>query len=128
MRQEGSFAKNGITCDRLSARRAITSPLRLTACTWKTFLARSRPTVVISIVVAPSSCCVTAPLWRCDAESGSHPPHLVLSAASSTANGEDGREVAGPAGSGRKHNVCVRTGWRQADADLGTSLGKSDAM
>ena len=29
---------------------------------------------MISIVVAPSSCCVTAPLWRCDAGSGSiHP-------------------------------------------------------
>ena len=34
---------------------------------------------MISIVVAPSSCCVTAPLWRCDAGSGSHPPHLLLS-------------------------------------------------
>src|SRR5829696_2203327 len=79
MRQDGSFAKNGITCARLSARRTITSPLRLTGCTWKTFLARSMPTVVISIVVAPSSCCVTAPLWRCDAGSGSHPPHLLLS-------------------------------------------------
>src|SRR5215207_8910461 len=57
---------------------------------------------VISIVVAPSSCCVTAPLWRCDAESGSHPPHLVWSAASSNANGEDGREAEGAilAGSG----------------------------
>jgi hypothetical protein len=49
---------------------------------------------VISIV-APSSCCVTAPLWRCDAESGSHPPHLVWGAASSNANGDDGREAAG---------------------------------
>src|SRR5215203_242755 len=77
MRQDGSFAKNGITCARLSARRTITSPLRLTACTWKTFLARSMPTVVISIVVAPSSWCVTAPPWRCNAGSGSHPPHLL---------------------------------------------------
>src|SRR4051812_13854090 len=33
--------------------------------------------VVISIVVAPSLCCVTAPLWRGDAGSGSHPPHLL---------------------------------------------------
>src|SRR5829696_4510299 len=45
MRQDGSFAKNGITCARLSARRTITSPVRLRACTWKTFLARSMPTV-----------------------------------------------------------------------------------
>jgi hypothetical protein len=58
-------------------------------------LARSRPTVVISMVVAPSSCCVTAPLWRCDAESGSHPPHLVWSAASTNANGENG-PLSGP--------------------------------
>src|SRR3954465_12775629 len=78
IRQRGSLAKNWITCARLSDRRTTTSPVLLIACTWKMFLARSRPTVVISIVVAPRSCCVTAPPWRCAAGSGSHPPPLLL--------------------------------------------------
>jgi hypothetical protein len=48
---------------------------------------------VISIVVAPSSCCVTAPPWRCDAGSGSHPPHLLSGNAETGPYGRNGRSV-----------------------------------
>src|SRR5215212_5888467 len=49
--------------------------------------------VVISIVVAPSLCCVTAPLWRCNAGSGSHPPHLISGNTVVPGNDLHGREA-----------------------------------
>lgn len=74
-----NFVKKGMTWLRRSVRRNTATPASSTPCTWKKFLARSRPIVVISM--ADGSHCswlLTAiTLWRFDAVSGSHPPHLL---------------------------------------------------
>src|SRR5580704_2802756 len=79
-RQAGNLAKNPSICDRRSDLRTITWPVASTPWTWKTFLAKSRPIVVICIAdgshFARERLMAFTP-WHLDAVSGSHPPHLL---------------------------------------------------
>src|SRR5580704_5630486 len=80
-RQAGNLAKNPSICDRRSDLRTITWPVASTPWTWKTFLAKSRPIVVICIAdgshFARERLMAFTP-WHLDAVSGSHPPHLLF--------------------------------------------------
>src|SRR5580704_17750988 len=80
-RQAGNLAKNPSICDRRSDLRTITWPVASTPWTWKTFLAKSRPIVVICIAdgshFARERLMAFTP-WHLDAVSGSHPPHLLM--------------------------------------------------
>src|SRR5580704_8355413 len=80
-RQAGNLAKNPSICDRRSDLRTITWPVASTPWTWKTFLAKSRPIVVICIAdgshFARERLMAFTP-WHLDAVSGSHPPHLLI--------------------------------------------------
>src|SRR4029077_18587932 len=79
-RQGGNLEKNGSICDRRSDLRTTTWPLASTPWTWKTFLAKSRPIVVICIADGSHFArerLMAFTLWHPDAVSGSHPPHLL---------------------------------------------------
>ena len=83
-RQGGSLAKKASTSARPSLRRTTARPPASTPCTWKTRLARSRPTVVISMadgsfqLVAPTAAslahrCRSGAVHRISLGHGSHP-------------------------------------------------------
>src|SRR6516162_4841195 len=74
----GRALKNASTSDRCSFRRNTTLPAASTPCSWKTRLAMSKPTVVISMVDGSfSSLDSTARAWHSDAVRG-RPPHQIL--------------------------------------------------
>src|SRR6516225_8141699 len=71
--------KNASTSGRCSFRRNTALPAASTPCSWKTRLAMSKPTVVISMVDGSfSSLHSTARAWHIDAVRG-RPPHQILS-------------------------------------------------
>src|SRR5215471_2146530 len=77
-KQGGRALKNASTSDRCSFRRNTVLPAASTPCSWKTRLAISKPTVVISIVDGSfSSLHSTARAWHIDAVRG-RPPHQIL--------------------------------------------------
>src|SRR5215472_6260739 len=78
-KQGGRALKNASTSDRCSFRRNTALPAASTPCSWKTRLAMSKPTVVISMVDG-SFCSLhsTARAWHIDAVRG-RPPHQILS-------------------------------------------------
>src|SRR5215472_371725 len=79
-KQGGRALKNASTSDRCSFRRNTALPAASTPCSWKTRLAMSKPTVVISMVDGSfSSLHSTARAWHIDAVRG-RPPHQILSA------------------------------------------------
>src|SRR5215467_3522808 len=78
-KQGGRALKNASTSDRCSFRRNTALPAASTPCSWKTRLAMSKPTVVISMVDGSfSSLHSTARAWHIDAVRG-RPPHQILS-------------------------------------------------
>src|SRR6516162_9213676 len=78
-KQGGRALKNASTSDRCSFRRKTALPAASTPCSWKTRLAMSKPTVVISIVDGSfNSLLLTARAWHIDAVRG-RPPHQILS-------------------------------------------------
>src|SRR5215470_15707473 len=77
-KQGGRALKNASTSDRCSFRRNTALPAASTPCSWKTRLAMSKPTVVISIVDGSfSSLHSTARAWHSDAVRG-RPPHQIF--------------------------------------------------
>src|ERR1700745_2784324 len=78
-KQGGKALKNASTSDRCSFRRNTALPAAATPCSWKTRLAMSKPTVVISMVDGSfSSLHSTARAWHIDAVRG-RPPHQICS-------------------------------------------------
>src|SRR5262249_55706574 len=76
-KQGGRSLKNASTSDRCSFRRNTALPAASTPCSWKTRLAMSKPTVVISMVDGSfSSLHSTARAWHSDAVRG-RPPHQI---------------------------------------------------
>src|SRR6516225_7561800 len=77
-KQGGRALKNASTSDRCSFRHNTALPAASTPCSWKTRLAMSKPTVVISIVDGSfNSLLLTARAWHIDAVRG-RPPHQIL--------------------------------------------------
>src|SRR5215469_15331955 len=77
-KQGGRALKNASTSDRCSFRRNTALPAASIPCSWKTRLAMSKPTVVISMVDGSfSSLHSTARAWHIDAVRG-RPPHQIL--------------------------------------------------
>src|SRR6516162_2409480 len=77
-KQDGRALKNASTSDRCNFRRNTALPAASTPCSWKTRLAMSKPTVVISIVDGSfSSLHSTARAWHIDAVRG-RPPHQIF--------------------------------------------------
>src|SRR6516225_10689097 len=77
-KQGGRALKNASTSDRCSFRRNTALPAASTPCSWKTRLAMSKPTVVISMVDGSfSSLHPTARAWHIDAVRG-RPPHQIF--------------------------------------------------
>src|SRR6476646_3853909 len=75
-RHGGSLPKNSITWPRLNCFLSTGLSEASTPCTWKTFLARSIPIVLICMWTAPScDSSLTITLWHIDAGSGRRPPH-----------------------------------------------------
>jgi hypothetical protein len=66
MRQRGNLSNSGSTCERRSFFVITTLPAASTPCTWNTFLARSIPSVVTCMWMAPS----------CDSSDDDHPMAL----------------------------------------------------
>src|ERR1700741_4290180 len=89
-KQGGKALKNASTSDRCSFRRNTALPAASTPCSWKTRLAMSKPTVVISIVDG-SFCSLhsTARAWHIDAVRG-RPPHQISSASAAARTGDAG--------------------------------------
>src|ERR1700758_4839982 len=84
-KQGGKALKNASTSDRCSFRRNTALPAASAACSWKTRLAMSKPTVVIFMVDGSfSSLHSTARAWHIDAVRG-RPPHQILSTSVSPA-------------------------------------------
>src|SRR5215471_2753385 len=76
-KQGGRALKNASTSDRCSFRRNTALPAASIPCSWKTRLAMSKPTVVISMVDGSfSSLHSTARAWHIDAVRG-RPPHQI---------------------------------------------------
>src|SRR5215469_5878730 len=76
-KQGGRALKNASTSDRCSFRCNTALPAASTPCSWKTRLAMSKPTVVISMVDGSfSSLHSTARAWHIDAVRG-RPPHQI---------------------------------------------------
>src|SRR6516165_2745210 len=76
-KQGGRALKNASTSDRCSFRHNTALPAASTPCSWKTRLAMSKPTVVISIVDGSfNSLLLTARAWHIDAVRG-RPPHQM---------------------------------------------------
>src|SRR6476659_1670897 len=79
-RHGGSLPKNSITWPRLNCFLSTGLSEASTPCTWKTFLARSIPIVLICMWTAPScDSSLTITLWHIDAGSGRRPPHQARS-------------------------------------------------
>src|SRR3974390_1838726 len=79
-KQGGRALKNASTSDRCSFHRNTALPAASTAWSWRTRLAMSKPTVVISIVDGSfNSLLLTARAWHIDAVRG-RPPHQILPA------------------------------------------------
>src|SRR5215472_1261729 len=77
-KQGGRALKNASTSDRCSFRRNTALPAASSPCSWKTRLAMSKRTVVISMVDGSfSSLHSTARAWHIDAVRG-RPPHQIL--------------------------------------------------
>src|ERR1700740_1256762 len=85
-KQGGKALKNASTSDRCSFRRNTALPAASTPCSWKTRLAMSKPTVVISIVDGSfNSLLLTARAWHIDAVRG-RPPHQICTSWLPSAN------------------------------------------
>src|SRR6516165_1678309 len=92
-KQGGRALKNASTSDRCSFRRNTALPAASTPCSWRTRLAMSKPTVVISIVDGSFSLLhSTARVWHIDAVRG-RPPHQVSSASSADRRRNGGTEI-----------------------------------
>src|SRR6516165_1233072 len=112
-KQGGRALKNASTSDRCSFRHNTALPAASTPCSWKTRLAMSKPTVVISIVDGSfNSLLLTARAWHIDAVRG-RPPHQILSTRFSDPWHRPARHAS----------VRVTAMTRRGHADAGNPLG-----